>query len=228
MSVTHFATTILRNITLLLIGSIISIALFIWIQATLTFHNTTMINQPNVQQIDFVRLIHAPTPNLSQSQSAPSELPQLPIKSVPPKLPALVLPQPHLQPMQPPTVELSQFKPKLTLNESLFPGDYQKPPPSPAPEVVFQTDNEIIALLKIPPNYPKRAIRLGIEGEVNLELHINAEGHVQRATIINAKPPNLFNSAALRSIKQWRFKPKIVNGNAVPRKASQTIEFRLQ
>ena len=37
--------------------------------------------------------------------------------------------------------------------------------------------------------------------------------HHQR--VVQSKPPRVFDSSALRAIKKWKFKPKVVNGIAV-------------
>jgi protein TonB len=46
--------------------------------------------------------------------------------------------------------------------------------------------------------------------------------------VLDAKPRRLFERAAKKAILKWKFKPRIVDGKAVPRKAIQTIEFKLE
>ena len=53
------------------------------------------------------------------------------------------------------------------------------------------------------------------------------DGSVSSPKVIDSKPPRVFDSSALRAIKKWKFKPKVVNGVAVEQAGSQIIEFKL-
>ncbi len=88
-------------------------------------------------------------------------------------------------------------------------------------------DDEVIPLFKLTPEYPRKAARAGKEGWVKLEFTITRQGNVTDAAVVEAKPRRLFNRAALRAIRKWRFKPKINGGKAVARRATQIIEFTL-
>jgi len=44
---------------------------------------------------------------------------------------------------------------------------------------------------------------------------------------VQSKPSSVFNSAALKAIKRWKFKPHIIEGQAYEQRASQTLEFKL-
>jgi protein TonB len=76
--------------------------------------------------------------------------------------------------------------------------------------------------------YPRRAALKGIEGWVKLEFTIMPDGSVDDVKVIDAKPRRIFNRAAIKSILRWKFKPRVVNGKAVARRATQTMEFKLQ
>jgi protein TonB len=88
-------------------------------------------------------------------------------------------------------------------------------------------DDEVVALFKLPPEYPRKAARAGKEGWVKLEFTITRDGNVTDAAVVDARPRRLFDRAALRAIRKWRFKPKIKSGKAVARRATQVIEFNL-
>lgn len=85
----------------------------------------------------------------------------------------------------------------------------------------------VIPLVRIPPTYPMRASRRRIEGWVKVEFTITKEGTVKDAVVINSKPSSIFNSAALKAIKRWKFKPHIIAGEAYEQRAVQTLEFKL-
>lgn len=88
-------------------------------------------------------------------------------------------------------------------------------------------DEEVIALLKTTPVYPRKAARSKQEGWVKIEFTITAEGLVSEPKVISAKPRRIFDRAALKAIRNWRFKPRTIQGKAVSRRAVQVIEFRL-
>lgn len=88
-------------------------------------------------------------------------------------------------------------------------------------------EDEVIALSKTTPEYPRKAARSGEEGWVKIEFTITAQGEVTDPKVVASKPRRIFDRAALKAIRKWRFKPRTVNGKAVPRRAVQVIEFRL-
>lgn len=89
------------------------------------------------------------------------------------------------------------------------------------------TGDEVIALLKITPKYPRKAVRSGKEGWVKIEFTITEQGAVVDPKVIASKPRRIFDRAALKAIRKWRFRPKIIDGKAIPRRAVQVIEFSL-
>ncbi len=88
-------------------------------------------------------------------------------------------------------------------------------------------DSGIMPLVKINPIYPVRAASHGIEGWVRIEFTIDVNGSVTDAIVVQSKPEDVFDEAALVAIEQWKFKPKIVNGAAVTQRAGQQLQFKL-
>jgi protein TonB len=88
-------------------------------------------------------------------------------------------------------------------------------------------DGDIIPIVRIEPSYPRDAAMKGIEGYVKVMLTILPDGSVGEARVIDADPPRIFNREAIRAVLRWKFKPRIVDGQAVSREAEQTIEFNL-
>ncbi len=87
---------------------------------------------------------------------------------------------------------------------------------------------EVIPLVRSAPIYPKRALRMRQEGSVTLTFMINPDGTVRNVKVMSSKPKRIFDAAAIRSIKRWKFKPKLVNGKAVSQQGQQTIVFSLK
>ena len=88
-------------------------------------------------------------------------------------------------------------------------------------------EGDIIPIVVIRPMYPRDAAMRGIEGWVKVEFTITETGTVKDPRVVDAQPPRIFNREALRAILKWKFKPRIVDGVAVERPASQTIDFKL-
>jgi len=45
--------------------------------------------------------------------------------------------------------------------------------------------------------------------------------------VVNANPPRLFNAAALRAIADWKFQPRLENGQPAEQTMRTRIEFKL-
>ena len=88
-------------------------------------------------------------------------------------------------------------------------------------------DGDIVPIVRIEPSYPRDAAMKGIEGYVRVMLTILPDGSVGDAKVIEANPPRVFNREAIRAVLRWKFKPRIVDGQAVSRQAEQTIDFSL-
>lgn len=78
---------------------------------------------------------------------------------------------------------------------------------------------------KVPPAYPSRAQRRGIEGYVEVRFTIRPNGSVDRDSlrVVDAEPRHVFDRAALRAIADWQF-PRAPQ----PREARQRLVFRLK
>lgn len=90
------------------------------------------------------------------------------------------------------------------------------------------TDSDIVPLVRVDPEYPPRAQQQGIEGWVDLEFTISPVGTVQDARVLEARPPFVFDRAALKAVRRWRYNPKVENGVAVARGGVQVrLRFEL-
>jgi protein TonB len=85
------------------------------------------------------------------------------------------------------------------------------------------TDTDVVPLVRIPPQYPRRAQAQGIEGWVIVEFSISETGAVIDAKVVDAQPKRVFDEEALKAIARWRYNPKVENGVAVKRVGVQTL-----
>ena len=88
-------------------------------------------------------------------------------------------------------------------------------------------EGDVVPLVRINPQYPRDAAMNQIEGYVTIEFTITETGSVRNPRVIDARPPRVFDREAIRAILRWKFKPRIIDGVAVERQATQTIDFNL-
>ncbi len=91
------------------------------------------------------------------------------------------------------------------------------------------SDAEPIPVVRVDPQYPIRAAERGIEGWVEVEFTISATGTVKKPVVISSYPGGIFNGAALRAIRRWKYNPKIENGKPVERAGLRVrLKFELE
>ena len=88
-------------------------------------------------------------------------------------------------------------------------------------------DTDVVALRKVDPKYPTKAVQAGLEGYVIMDVYIDATGSVTKASVIESKPKRIFERAALQAVKRYKFQPKMIDGKPQPQRAKQKIVFRL-
>ena len=86
-------------------------------------------------------------------------------------------------------------------------------------------DSDVVPLVRVDPTYPPKAKQRRIEGWVDIEFAISPAGTVEKPKVIGANPPTVFEQAALRAVRRWRYSPKVEDGKAVTRYG---IKVRIQ
>ena len=66
----------------------------------------------------------------------------------------------------------------------------------------------------VEPVYPEAAKQAGIQGVVSLELDISKDGNVEAVRVISG--PSQLTQSAVDAVKQWRFRPTLLNGEPLP------------
>ena len=85
-------------------------------------------------------------------------------------------------------------------------------PPDPYVKGYAQADDciggEALAALSLDlPDYPRRAFRSGRQGWVILQLDVAPDGSVSRAEAERGLPQGMFEGAAEKAARRWRFEP---------------------
>ena len=161
--------------------------------------------------------VDIPDEVMTRSRRIPKKPP--PPKNPPPP-PKMQIAKVQQQVTNMPKLDLPNLDVPLVGGEGMFIGNF---------ETVDKTaEGDIIPIVVIRPMYPRDAAMKGIEGWVKVEFTITAIGTVKDPRVIDSEPPRIFNREALRAILKWKFKPRVVDGVAVERPATQIIGFDLE
>ena len=89
-------------------------------------------------------------------------------------------------------------------------------------------DGDTLAIVRVLPRYPSRALSRGIEGWVLLEFAIDELGLAINPVVIESEPPGIFDRAATSAVKRWKYRPMIEDGQPRMRPGvRQLISFEI-
>jgi protein TonB len=180
------------------LGALACFALFYLMQALISLPGAGLEEEAPGRLIEFVRLKREPELELRKRRP-----PEKPPPEEPPPPPEI-----ELERSRPPNARVAEVMPVLDSSLRLAGGPNLGAPPA---------DTDIIPLVRIEPEYPSRALSRDIEGWVEVEFTITAAGTVQDPVVVQAEPSSIFNRAALRAIRKWKYNPKVVDGVPVER-----------
>jgi protein TonB len=97
----------------------------------------------------------------------------------------------------------------------------------PAPERVRVSLGVSQGLLikKVAPKYPEKARRDHIQGKVMLLAEISPEEQARNLTLISGDPS--LAKAAIKAVKQWKYKPYLLMGKPVAVETQIQVNFTL-
>ena len=84
------------------------------------------------------------------------------------------------------------------------------------------------ALLNLPPSYPKRARREGLEGRVVLSVLVTNTGSVKNIYVLETSGVLLLDEAAITAVTNWSFIPAKIKDTAVESTKLIPIRFQLE
>lgn len=114
----------------------------------------------------------------------------------------------------PPTLEpVPEKAPPQPVAEQIQPApparakETRSPPPARAEQVRVVTEAVPLYRNNPPPVYPRAARRRGMEGEVLLDVLVNAEGRVEELELSRTSGHRVLDRAALAAVRRWSFTP---------------------
>src|ERR1700716_2920218 len=82
-----------------------------------------------------------------------------------------------------------------------------------------------LLIKRVTPNYPQLAKQARIQGHVILQAEISKDGTIQNLQLISGHP--MLAPAAIEAVKQWRYKPYLLNGDPVAVETQVGVNFSL-
>ena len=107
--------------------------------------------------------------------------------------------------------------------DALAAGDEQRPPKTNGPVAVRADIMEKQIVHKGPPVYPEDAKKAQIQGKVQLEAVIGKTGEVEQLKVISG--PKELQRSALDAVRQWTYKPFLLNGAPVEVKTTIDVTY---
>lgn len=109
------------------------------------------------------------------------------------------------------------------------------PPPAPKAETKPSGPREPVRvggdvqqarlIRRVAPRYPPLALKMRVSGVVELKAVIGEDGAIRELRVIAGHP--LLVESAIKAVQQWRYRPTVLNGVAVPVLTQVNVHFRL-
>jgi protein TonB len=100
------------------------------------------------------------------------------------------------------------------------------PPPPPAvrhPPMSRMMEGNL--LHRVQPDYPTLARQVRVQGQVVLRAIISREGTIENLQVLSGHP--MLVQAAVNAVRQWRYRPYVLNGEPVEVETQVTVNFVL-
>src|SRR5690554_1623932 len=187
----------MKRIVLALLAALVMTAgLFYLMQAMITGGEGVMTEPPQGSGVDFVRV--KPEEVVQQKERKPQRPPE---PSTPP--PAMPQPQLHSNSEQVATSGFD-FSADISAAGSLAGGIG-----------LDQSDGEYVPIVKVQAGDPRRGLQRRIEGYVVVDFTVTKQGTVRHPDMVEAQPENIFDQAAIDAVLKFKYKPRVVQGEAV-------------
>jgi protein TonB len=97
----------------------------------------------------------------------------------------------------------------------------------PPPVIRVGSGPQAANCIKCPaPEYPDLARKARVQDTVVLQALINKEGTIEGLSVVTGN--QLFHKAALEAVRQWKYRPTLLNGEPVAVQTTISIAFVLK
>ncbi|MCY3883664.1 MAG: energy transducer TonB [Gammaproteobacteria bacterium] len=174
----------------IVVGSVVTVGLLYLMQAVISSDKNPLNEAPSYRPIEIVRLLDDVEPPKIDRRTPPPPPPE----EFPPDIPE-------------PDVDLSggdgwtaiEFDTQGPSGPDIGIGDYS-------------SDGEYLPIVKVRPQYPRRALQRGIEGYVIVMFTVTENGTVEDPSVFEADPPGIFDRAAMQAALKFKYRPRVVDG----------------
>ena len=203
-----------RYLSALLIGIGITLILFFIMQALIDSGDQQYRSDSDGQIMEFVRI--KDDESLSFKDRRKPKKPEPPKERPPP--PKMIVEKQAKPTMNKIKIEIPNIDLPTIAGGGPFLGNWAGNP---------LAEGDVLPIVRIDPQWPREALVEGIEGYVIVEVLIASDGSVRSAVVIESEPRRMFDRNVIRAVLKWKFKPRIVNGVPVERRAIQRLDFNL-
>jgi protein TonB len=85
------------------------------------------------------------------------------------------------------------------------------------------SDGDMLPIVRVQAQYPRRASERGLEGYVVLTFTVNKLGRTENVTVLESTS-RVFEKSAIKAVLKYRYKPKVVDGDPV---ATPGVTYKL-
>ena len=184
-----------RFIIAFVISLAITLGLFFLMQSLIKMGGSALTEPPKGSVLDFVRV---------KKEETVEQKDRKPRKPPPPKEP----------PPQMSSPQMDSPSPDANGTSMDFGGDVGADVALDGGLALESGDGEYLPIVKVAPVYPRRALQRGIEGFVIVEFTVTRQGTVRDPVVVEANPSGIFEQAAMDAAMKFKYKPRVVNGEA--------------
>jgi len=194
----------LRGIIAVILGALVAFGLLFMMQALVASGRTAIVEKPTTRIVDFVRVKRE---ERLESKRAKPDRPPNP-DDAPPEAP---------QPSMDNAADLGDGAATVQAvhNAPVPVGDVDIAVSPGFGIAAGSADGDYLPIVKVAPVYPRRAVDRGIEGYVIVQFTVTKTGAVRDPRVVEYHPSTIFNKSALAAALKFKYKPRIVNGEAI-------------
>ena len=77
------------------------------------------------------------------------------------------------------------------------------------------SDGEYLPMVKVQPQYPRRALSRGIEGHCTVSYTVTKQGTTKDVVAIDCEPKGMFERASVKAALKFKYKPRVEDGQPI-------------